>query len=81
MGLCIALFDVLSAGDEYIHPGDGGATLHVEFRLIVFRPFVGEVLTGIVRSCSPKGINGALYACCLPTMRLEVVVVVVVMVL
>eukprot|EP00048_Salpingoeca_helianthica_P002609 m.58812 g.58812 ORF g.58812 m.58812 type:complete len:199 (-) comp12206_c0_seq1:37-633(-) len=57
VGLCIALFDVLSTGDEYIHPGDGGATLHVEFRLIVFHPFVGEVLTGTIRSSSPQGIH------------------------
>ena len=28
----------------------------VEFRMMVFRPFKGEVITGIVHKCTPKGI-------------------------
>jgi DNA-directed RNA polymerase subunit E'/Rpb7 len=29
----------------------------VEFRLIVFRPFKGEVMLGRIRSSTPQGIN------------------------
>ncbi len=58
VGLCIALFDVLKVGDEFIFPGDGGAHIQVEFRYIVFRPFISEVLTGVIRSSSAKGIVG-----------------------
>jgi DNA-directed RNA polymerase III subunit RPC8 len=32
----------------------------VKFRLIVFRPFVGEVLVGRIRSCSEEGISVSL---------------------
>eukprot|EP00047_Mylnosiga_fluctuans_P014804 m.41308 g.41308 ORF g.41308 m.41308 type:complete len:221 (-) comp5662_c0_seq2:609-1271(-) len=57
VGLCIALFDVLRVGDEFIFPGDGGAHVQVEFRFIVFRPFISEVLTGTIKSSSQKGIH------------------------
>ena len=59
VGLCIALFDLISVGDEYIFPSDGGSHIQVEFRLMVFRPFVGEVLTGKIRSCNQHGIMGS----------------------
>ena len=58
LGLCIALFDILDVGAEFIFPDDGGADIQVRFRYIVFRPFIGEILTGIVRSSSPQGIHG-----------------------
>lgn len=66
VGLCIALFDLISVGDEYIFPSDGGSHIQVEFRLMVFRPFVGEVLTGKIRSCNQHGIMGSfisLFSC------------------
>ena len=31
----------------------------VKFQLIVFRPFIDEVLIGKVRSSSPEGLRGA----------------------
>ena len=34
----------------------------VKFRAIVFRPFIGEVLVGKVRRCSPEGVHGMLLA-------------------
>jgi hypothetical protein len=30
----------------------------VTFRLVVFRPFVGEILTGKIKTCSPGGVVG-----------------------
>ena len=30
----------------------------VEFRLIVFRPFKGEIVTGRISSCTEQGIRG-----------------------
>ena len=32
-------------------------TLAVEFRMIVFRPFKGEVMLAKIRSSTPSGIN------------------------
>jgi len=59
VGLCIALHDILSVSDGALKYDDGwsilkGATLRpsypelmvAEFWMTVFRPFVGEVLTG-----------------------------------
>lgn len=57
VGLCIALFDITSIGDEFIFPSDGGSHIQVEFRYIVFRPFVGQVLTGKIRSSTQVGIH------------------------
>ena len=39
-------------------------TIHftVKFRAIVFRPFIGEVLVGKIRRCSPEGVHGELLA-------------------
>ena len=43
VGLCITLFDFLEVGDPYIYPAEGSAHQHVRFRMVVFRPFAGEV--------------------------------------
>eukprot|EP00041_Stephanoeca_diplocostata_P007882 m.113340 g.113340 ORF g.113340 m.113340 type:complete len:200 (+) comp17077_c0_seq2:232-831(+) len=57
LGLCIMLHDILTIGDSLIYPGDGAAQLRVRFRLVVFRPFVDEILEGTIRSCSEKGVH------------------------
>lgn len=57
LGLCISVFDVLEAGDPYVHQGETAAVVKVKFRLIIFRPFVGEILEGKVRSSSEEGIH------------------------
>ncbi|PUU82197.1 RNA polymerase III subunit Rpc25-domain-containing protein [Tuber borchii] len=36
---------------------DGGAHVNVEFRMIVFRPFKGEVLTGRISSATAAGVK------------------------
>jgi len=57
LGLCICLFDILRVSEGQIGHGSGSAHVNVEFRMIVFRPFKGEVLTGRISSSSPHGIN------------------------
>ncbi|CAN8002924.1 unnamed protein product [Ixodes hexagonus] len=56
VGLCIALFDVTKIEDSKILPGDGSFHTTVEFRYVVFRPFMDEVLMGKIRSCSQEGV-------------------------
>mmetsp|Transcript_7834 Transcript_7834/g.8984 ORF Transcript_7834/g.8984 Transcript_7834/m.8984 type:complete len:223 (-) Transcript_7834:23-691(-) len=51
IGLCICVYDFLNVGDAYTYQGDGAAHVEVKFRVVVFRPFEGEVLEGKVRSC------------------------------
>lgn len=38
----------LQVGDGLIPPSDGGALYKVRFRVVVFRPFEGELLVGRV---------------------------------
>lgn len=58
VGLCIMLKDLVSLGDSIILPGDGSSHTEVVFRYIVFRPQIGEVVTGKIRCCSREGVHG-----------------------
>lgn len=44
-------------GDSIILPGDGASHTEVHFRYIVFRPSIGDVITGKIRSCSREGVH------------------------
>jgi len=57
IGLCICLYDVLEVSEGLIGHGNGSANVHVKFRLVVFRPFKGEILTGRISSSTPAGIK------------------------
>lgn len=59
VGLCIALFDITSLGDSYIFPGDGASHTRVTFRYVVFRPFLEEILEGVIKSANADGMQGA----------------------
>lgn len=59
-GLCICLFEFCSVGDAHVYPSDGSAHVEVTFRLLVFRPFVNEVIVGRIRSCSKEGLTVSL---------------------
>jgi DNA-directed RNA polymerase III subunit RPC8 len=43
VGLCISLFDFIEVGDPFVYPAEGSAHQRVKFRMVVFRPFAGEV--------------------------------------
>lgn len=53
----VAFFDFSSVGEPYIYPGAGSAIRLVVFRLVVFKPFVGEVMTGRVTRVSSEGMK------------------------
>ncbi|PSR88923.1 RNA polymerase III subunit Rpc25-domain-containing protein [Coniella lustricola] len=57
IGLCISLYDLLWASEGFIGHGTGTANVNAEFRLVVFRPFKGEVIMGRISRCSPEGIH------------------------
>lgn len=57
VGLCICIYDIESYGDGLIKPGDGAVYVKTKFRMIVFRPFIGEALVGWVSSCTEDGIK------------------------
>lgn len=54
VGLCISIHDILLIGDPYIYPGDGASHTETTFRLVVYRPFVGEILSGKIMACDVK---------------------------
>nr|ASF90208.1 hypothetical protein SPAR04455 [Bartheletia paradoxa] len=57
VGLCVALFDLLKASEGKVRYGDGCIYHKVEFRLVVFRPFIGEIIVGRVKSCTEKHVR------------------------
>jgi DNA-directed RNA polymerase III subunit RPC8 len=61
VGLGIKVLDILSISEGVIIPGDGGSYHRVKFRLIVFRPFYGEVIVGKIKASAPAGIQGSFY--------------------
>ncbi|CBI17939.3 unnamed protein product, partial [Vitis vinifera] len=40
LGLCVSVYDIRSIDGDFVFPGDGASTYTVEFRLVMFRPFV-----------------------------------------
>ncbi|THZ84238.1 hypothetical protein D6C84_04339, partial [Aureobasidium pullulans] len=57
VGLCVALYDILQTSEGLIGHGTGIVNVNVDFRMIVFRPFKGEILTGKILSSSDMGIR------------------------
>ncbi|KAF2277575.1 DNA-directed rna polymerase III 25 kd polypeptide [Westerdykella ornata] len=57
IGLAICLYDLLSTSEGLIGHGTGLVNVDAEFRLIVFRPFRGEILQGRIKSSTELGIT------------------------
>ncbi|KIH53435.1 RNA polymerase Rpb7 protein [Ancylostoma duodenale] len=57
LGLCICVYDLLEVGVTYILPGEGSGHTKVKFRLVVFRPFVDEVIQARVVSSNSHGLT------------------------
>ncbi|GMH38365.1 hypothetical protein BSKO_06249 [Bryopsis sp. KO-2023] len=60
LGLVVTLYDVLSVESGYVHPSDGGARFLVRFRVVVFRPFPGEVIVARAKRASKEGVHASL---------------------
>lgn len=56
VGLFVKLLDFTSVGDPYVYPAEGAAHQICVFRMITFRPFMGEILVGVILSCSKEGL-------------------------
>ncbi|OJI97767.1 hypothetical protein ASPVEDRAFT_49718 [Aspergillus versicolor CBS 583.65] len=57
IGLCIGFYDLLESSDGLIGHGNGLVNVNVKFRLIVFRPFRGEIVLGKISSATEHGIK------------------------
>jgi DNA-directed RNA polymerase III subunit RPC8 len=60
LGLCVTVYDIVDVGEAHIYAGNAAQHIAVEFRLVIFRPFVGEVLTGTVVAADPQGMRVSL---------------------
>jgi DNA-directed RNA polymerase III subunit RPC8 len=82
VGLCVTVFDLAKCSEGKVRYGDGCLWYKgklqttfifmtlilgpVEFRLVVFKPFVSEVLIGKVESSTEEGIRGTSILSLLP---------------
>jgi len=57
VGLVISLYDIIKIDGGLIHPGEGAPLFQCEFRLVVFKPVIGEVILGTISRCTAKGIQ------------------------
>ena len=56
-GLVISVYDILDAKDPIVHPAEGCCHQQLTFRVVVFKPFVGEILVGKLIESSEQGIK------------------------
>ncbi|CDJ44793.1 RNA polymerase Rpb7, N-terminal domain-containing protein, putative [Eimeria tenella] len=56
LGLFVCLYDITEITGAPILLSSGKARYNVCFKAVIFRPFIGEVLQGIVCESSPSGI-------------------------
>lgn len=52
LGLAVTVYDIQSIEGGFIYPNDGAAYFKVQFRLVIFRPFPGEIIQGKLKSCN-----------------------------
>lgn len=57
LGFVVSVWDIIDYDKGLFKPGDGAMYVTIECRLVVFRPFVGEVLTGWIEECRQDGIK------------------------
>ncbi|KAJ3678669.1 hypothetical protein LUZ60_002472 [Juncus effusus] len=60
LGLCISVYDIRSVEGGFIYPGEGYSSYKVVFRLIMFKPFVGEAIVGKIESSDEFGLQVSL---------------------
>ncbi|KIM33099.1 hypothetical protein M408DRAFT_326752 [Serendipita vermifera MAFF 305830] len=60
IGLVISVFDLIKCSEGKVRYGDGCLWYKVDFRLVVFRPFISEILNGKVKSQDEDGIRVSL---------------------
>lgn len=56
IGLCVCLWDMLDTTEGLIGHGTGLVNANVEFRLVVFRPFRGEIIAARIKTADEEGI-------------------------
>ncbi|KAH9729538.1 F4H5.12 protein [Citrus sinensis] len=57
LGLCISIYDIKEIEGGFVYPGEGASTHTVKFRLMVFRPFLGEIIAAKLKESDANGLR------------------------
>ncbi|KAL5792818.1 hypothetical protein ACOSP7_001412 [Xanthoceras sorbifolium] len=57
LGLCISVYDISEIEGGFIFPGEGASTYSLKCRLIMFRPFVGEIIAAKLNESNSNGLR------------------------
>lgn len=57
LGLCVSIYDIKSIDGGFILPNEGSPTYTVVFRVIMFRPYVGEVISAKLKESNTNGLR------------------------
>ncbi|KAL9431040.1 hypothetical protein AB3S75_026268 [Citrus x aurantiifolia] len=57
LGLCISIYDIKEIEGGFVYQGEGASTHTVKFRLVVFRPFVGEIIAAKLKESDANGLR------------------------
>lgn len=57
LGLCISVYDIQSINGGFIFANEGAPTYTVKFRLIIFRPFIGEIISARLKESNADGLR------------------------
>ncbi|OWM83251.1 hypothetical protein CDL15_Pgr012732 [Punica granatum] len=64
LGLCVSVYDIRSINGGFIFPGDGAPTYTVRCRLIMFRPFVGEIIDAKLKDYDENSLRCSVASHC-----------------
>lgn len=54
VGLCLFMHSIEKMDEPVVYPVDGGAHLHVQFKMVVWRPRIGQAIVGKVSDSLDK---------------------------
>ncbi|KXN65686.1 hypothetical protein CONCODRAFT_80704 [Conidiobolus coronatus NRRL 28638] len=57
LGLCMMVYNINHLDDSYIHHTEGHCHVFVTFELVMFRPFIDEVIEATIAHISAKGLQ------------------------
>ncbi|CAN0846651.1 DNA-directed RNA polymerase III subunit rpc8, partial [Linum grandiflorum] len=57
LGLCVSIYDIKDISGGFIQAGEGASTYTALFRMVVFRPFSGEVIIAKLKESDVDGLR------------------------
>ncbi|KAK1437304.1 hypothetical protein QVD17_03094 [Tagetes erecta] len=57
VGLCISVYDIQSIDGGFIHANEGAPTFKVKFRVIIFLPVKGEIISARLKESNADGLR------------------------